>query len=79
MRRRKGREDIKGSGNQEHERPEKTSRPFYSESGTTGCYQETVGQNLDKMLTVTSTLKCSSPLSPAALETQSINGYDPQG
>jgi hypothetical protein len=30
------------------EREEGASSPFYSESGTPGCYQVTVGRSLDK-------------------------------
>jgi hypothetical protein len=32
-------------------RAEGASSPFYSESGTPGCWQATVGRSLDKMLT----------------------------
>ena len=32
-------------------REEGARNPFYSESGTPGCYQVTVGQSLDRMLT----------------------------
>jgi hypothetical protein len=46
--RRKG-EDRAGARRQE--RAEGTSSSFYSESGTPGCCQVTVGWSLDKMLT----------------------------
>ena len=42
-------EGKKGTRNQERE--EGASSPFYSESGTPGCCQVTVGQSLDKMPT----------------------------
>jgi hypothetical protein len=37
---------------QESKREEGASSPFYSESGTPGCFQVTVGRSLDKMPTV---------------------------
>lgn len=37
---------------QEREREEGASGPLYSESGTTGCCQVTVGQGLDEMPTL---------------------------
>ena len=48
----KGQEDRAGEGRQEQERAEETSSSFYSESGLPDCCQVTVGQSLDKMLTV---------------------------
>jgi hypothetical protein len=40
-----------GARTREQEREEGASSPFYSESGTPGCCQVTVGWSLDKMLT----------------------------
>jgi hypothetical protein len=39
------------AGARRQEREEGASSPFYSESGTPGCCQMTVGQSLDKVLT----------------------------
>ena len=48
---REGEED-KGERAEEQEREEGASSPFYSESGTPVCCQVTVGQSLDRMLTI---------------------------
>jgi hypothetical protein len=41
------REEGKAARAREREREEGANRPFYSESGTPGCCQVTVGQSLD--------------------------------
>ena len=41
--------ELSGAGTQEQEREEGASSPFYSESGTSGCCQVTVGQSLEEM------------------------------
>ena len=46
----RGQSESKKAREQESE--EGASSPFYSESGTPGCCQVTVGQSLDKMLTI---------------------------
>jgi hypothetical protein len=50
---REGVRDKRTEPEQEGKREQGVSAPFYSESGTPGCCQVTVGQSLDKMLTVT--------------------------
>jgi hypothetical protein len=49
----KGQEDRAGSKRLKQERVEGVKSPFYSESSTPGCCQVTVGESLDKMLTLT--------------------------
>jgi hypothetical protein len=48
----KGQGDKAGARKEEQESEEGASSPFYSGSGLPGCCQVTVGQNLDRMLTV---------------------------
>jgi hypothetical protein len=47
---REGRRESKIKRKQENE--EQASSPFYSKSGIPGCCQATVGQSLDRMLTM---------------------------